>query len=577
MRAAVIFAGIRTLYRRFPGARQICRAGFGAVAFLSAITAAHAQQVVPNSGPPQPREGTQIERRIQQQPPPTRLPPPPVVRPGAVPPAISGTFILSAVVIDGATVFDTAAFVPLYRDLLARPVTQRDLAGLTEAITDMYDKAGYSLTRAYVPPQDIESGVVHIRVAEGYIERVTIPGDLGQAAVIGRYTAPITAERPLTRATLERQLLLLADLFEVRVDDARLRPIAPEEGRYELILDLRQKTYDTYSYLDNRGTRANGPFELWTSAGVNVTGDGSWRAQAGVFTVPDSPRELLYGQVGLAHVLGAAGTVVQATVSASHNVAGPPLQQDDLQTGSRRLLLGLTHPILRSRPQSLWASLYVDALKSTESEFGHTTFDDQLRVLRASLYYYVADAWQGENGINVEGSYGLSALGASSSGSNRSEPGVGASFRKLRFDLWRSQALVGRWSLYGQFAGQLSDRPLLLSEQFSLGGARFGRGYDPAIIAGDRGAAGSLELRYTQPLQGTVTELQPYAFYDAGGISSGSSDTNARHRLESAGFGGRLTVAPAVHLALELAKPLNGVPGHPDGSWRAFFFASAGF
>ena len=560
------------------------RGGFRAflAAWVAGLTlaaaAAHAQQAAPSSGPPQPHEGTQIERRLQEQAPAPRPPPPsPATPPRPAPPAISGAFTLSAVVIDGATVFDTTAFVPLYRDLLAHEVTQRDLAGLTEAITDMYDKAGYSLSRAYIPAQDIEAGVVHVRVAEGYIERVTVAGDLGRAAAVRRFTAPITAERPLRRATLERQLLLLADLSGVRVDDARLRPIEVDSGRYELILDLHLKRYDSYSFLDNRGTRANGPFELWNSVGVNWLDEGSWRAQAGFFTVPDSPRELLYGQVGLSHLVDDAGTVVQGTLSGSRNIAGPPDAQSNLVTGSRRLLVGVTHPLVRGRAQSLWASLYFDALGSTEDEFHQTAFDDQLRVLRPSLYYYVADGWGGENGLNIEASYGLNALGASKSGPERSQTDANATFRKLRVDAWRSQSLFGPWSLYGQFAAQTSDRPLLLSEQFTLGGARFGRGYDPAIVSGDHGAAGSIELRFTKPGAGILTEYQLYGFYDAGGIATGPSDTNTRHRLESAGFGARLTLRPAYHLNGEIAKPFDGVAGHPDGGWRAFFVVSAAF
>lgn len=579
----------KTVCRAIVFFRHVGPGGFGATvrrrglmtaaALALAVATARAQQAVPSTGPPQPHEGTQIERRLQEQPPPARpTPPSPIAPPGAPPPAaISGTFTVSAVVIDGATVFDPASFVPLYRDLLARPVTQHELAVLAEAVTDMYDAAGYSLSRAYIPPQDIEAGVVHVRVIEGYIDRVTVTGDLARSATLRRYTAPITAERPLRRSTLERQLLLLADLYGVHVDDARLRPIDADAGRYELILDLHVKRYDTYSFLDNRGTRANGPLELWNSIGVNALDGGSWRAQAGFFTVPDSPRELLYFQGGLSHVVDDAGTVVQATLSGSRNRAGPPQQASDTDTGSRRLLLGITHPFVRSREQSLWASFRFDALRSTEDQFHQETFDDQLRVLRPSLYYYVADGLGGENGINLEASYGLNALGASSSGPERSQSDANATFRKVRLDTWRNQKLSGPWSLYGQFAGQLSDRPLLLSEQFSLGGARFGRAYDPAIIAGDRGAAGSVELRFTRPGEGVLSEYQLYGFYDAGGISTGPSDSNTRHRLESAGFGVRLTMKPEFHVNGEIAKPFDSVAGHVDGNWRAFFFLSAAF
>src|SRR5512143_1456713 len=115
------------------------RLGAILAALIFAASSAHAQQAVPSAGPPQPQGGTDLERRIQPEPGVRPAPATPAVPPEAAPaaPAIAGSFVVSAIVIDGATAFDTTAFVPLYRDLLARPVTQRDLAALAEAITGM--------------------------------------------------------------------------------------------------------------------------------------------------------------------------------------------------------------------------------------------------------------------------------------------------------------------------------------------------------------------------------------------------------------------------------------------------------
>lgn len=549
------------------------------VGLLVSLTA-QAQQQIPADRPPPPQEGTDVERRLPPAAPSRPAPPPSLdvpTAPAVPPPETPETFVIAAIVIEGATVFEPATFVPLYRDLLARSIERRDLAALAEAITAHYYDAGYTLSRAYIPPQDIQAGVVTVRIAEGHIERVVVDGEHETSAAVQAFAAPITAERPLRRATLERQLLLIGDLLGARVEDARLRPLDAAAGRYELVVDLRHRTYDVYTSLDNRGTRSNGPFQLWTSVGVNGLADSSWRAQGAFFTAPNSPQELLYGQVGLSRFVGSAGTVARVTLSASDNTAGPPDKSSEVETASRRLLAGVTHPLVRRREQSLWASLNFDALHSREERFKQLSFEDELRVVRPSLYYYFADDWRGETGINLEGSFGLTALGASPSGPERSRRDADTSFRKLRLDAWRSQGLFGPWSLYGQAAAQMSDHPLLSAEEFSLGGARFGRGYDPAIIAGDRGAAGALELRFTQRLEGPIREYQLYGFYDVGRISNGSVDNDERHRLASTGFGGRVTMQPAIRLNLELAKPLNIVEGREDRDWRTFFSLTAEF
>jgi hemolysin activation/secretion protein len=546
---------------------------------LLTIFSASAQQNVPADRPPPSREGSDVERRLPPTAPARPAPSAPVLAPAPAPapPEAPETFIVAAIVIEGATIFEPAAFVPLYRDLLARPVDRRALAALAEDITALYYDAGYTLSRAYIPPQDIEAGVITVRIAEGYIERVVFEGAAGHGSLLQSYAAPIAAERPLRRATLERQLLLMGDLFGARVADARLRPLDVAEGRYELVVDLQHKPYDVYTSLDNRGTRSNGPLQLWGSAGANALGDSSWRAQGAFFTAPNTPRELLYGQVGLSRIVGSQGTVLRTTVSASRNIAGPPQKSSDTEAASRRFLVGATHPVVRSRTQSLWGSFNFDALHSKEDRFQRTSFEDELRVLRPSLYYYLSDDLRGETGINLEASLGLNALGASPNGPERSRADADTSFRKLRLDAWRNQGLFGPWSLYGQAAGQISDHALLSSEEFSLGGARFGRGYESGLISGDRGAAGSVELRFTEPLTGIANEYQLYGFYDVGRISNGSVDNDARHRLASTGLGGRLTIEPALRLNLELAKPLNPVEGREDRDWRAFFTIAAEF
>ncbi len=78
-------------------------------------------------------------------------------------------FTLTAVVVDGATVFTNADFVPLYQSLVGKNVALAQIFELRDAITAKYRRAGFVLSQAIVPPQKITGGVVHIRVIEGYL------------------------------------------------------------------------------------------------------------------------------------------------------------------------------------------------------------------------------------------------------------------------------------------------------------------------------------------------------------------------------------------------------------------------
>jgi hemolysin activation/secretion protein len=121
---------------------------------------------------------------------------------------------------------------------------------------------------------------------------------------------------------------------------------------------------------------------------------------------------------------------------------------------------------------------------------------------------------------------------------------------------------------------------LLLPEQFALGGARFGRAYDPAEITGDDAVAGSLELRYGRFVESRfLRSYQLYAFYDVGAVwNQDVSDGTQRQSLASAGGGIRLALPQDFAASLEIAKALTRrVAAEGDKPVRVFVSVSASF
>lgn len=132
-------------------------------------------------------------------------------------------------------------------------------------------------------------------------------------------------------------------------------------------------------------------------------------------------------------------------------------------------------------------------------------------------------------------------------------------FTKITASLTHGRPLFGDFAIFLDLAGQKSWQPLLLSEQFSLGGARFGRGYDPAELLGDEALVGVAELRYGHTVEwDLVREFQLYGFYDLGAIWNRDPNSFIRRAsLASAGGGIRLTMPQNFSLSLEVAKPLT--------------------
>lgn len=69
------------------------------------------------------------------------------------------------------------------------------------------------------------------------------------------------------------------------------------------------------------------------------------------------------------------------------------------------------------------------------------------------------------------------------------------SFTHLNLDVSHTHELPEGFQIYAKVQGQLADGPLVSSEQFSLGGLDTVRGYLESEVLGDDGAAGNLELR----------------------------------------------------------------------------------
>ena len=136
-----------------------------------------------------------------------------------------------------------------------------------------------------------------------------------------------------------------------------------------------------------------------------------------------------------------------------------------------------------------------------------------------------------------------------------------SNFIYLRGDLAHTHELPGGFEAYAKVQGQLSDQPLLSSEQISGGGLGTVRGYDEAEVVGDDGAFGSLELRTPSLLHwisDKVGECRMYAFVEGGvtHIHNALPEQQTAYQLASLGFGGRLRLLDHLGGSLDVGFPL---------------------
>ncbi len=488
----------------------------------------------------------------------------------------TGRFVLTAVNITGASVFPAEDFAPLYDDYLARYVSVADVATLVEAITAKYRNAGYFLSRAVAPAQEAAGGVLTVRVIEGYVDEVEITGV--RSPEIQRRLEKLTGARPLRIAQLERSLLLIEDLAGVTVLSSKIEPKATDLARHKLIVELSQDRFDASIYLDNRGTEDAGVLQSYFSGSVNSVLQSGDRFSGGVFFTPEDPNELLLGQFSYATPVGRHGTTLRASFLTSEFDAGGPRAATGAQSRTDRLQLALVHPIVRRRRLTLWASAGLEGRNFEEERMGAVLFNDKLRSVNASATLRAAQL-SGVTSIEVGVEHGLNILNASVDGA-RSRADASAEFTKLTADVSRLQNIAANFSFYISAAAQYAFDPLLASEEFSLGGSRYGRAYDFGEFKGDDGVAANVEVRYgRRPNIDFLKRYQVYGFYDFGAVwNDNAAPQFETLNLSSAGGGIRLTLQSNLHLNAEIAKPLDGAPiTQGDQTWRGFFNLSKSF
>ena len=126
---------------------------------------------------------------------------------------------------------------------------------------------------------------------------------------------------------------------------------------------------------------------------------------------------------------------------------------------------------------------------------------------------------------------------------------------------------------------QLTEDPLLASEQFAAGGIDSIRGYRVNEIVRDNGWTASLEYRlpvldylFEEPVLGEDTNLELIPFIDAGGgfAHRGRDDTAPADALVAPGLGFRLTTANSLSAELYAGVPLTGQDGPTNDALQEY-------
>ena len=449
--------------------------------------------------------------------------------------------------------------------------TKLDVEGAREALLKVYEDKKYTSVDVAIPPQSGAGGIVFLQVNELAVGRLRVHGsryfDINEI----KREAPSLAEGQLVNfAQAQKDLVGLNQL-----PDRRVTPVI-QAGALPGTMDVDLNVKDTlplhgsvelnnrYS-VDTPSLRLNGALSydnLWQlghaiggSVQVSPQAFNKVQVYTGFYTARFPDVDWL--------TLTLQGTKQDSNVSTlgSIDVAG----KGDV-IGLR---MGIKLPTMGNYFQSFTLGIDYKAFnQSVRLGAATAATETPTNYLPTTLDY--TGTWVGKNfltDLDLQIVYNIRGIGSNARQFDNNRFAADRNFIYLRGDVSHTQDLPLDMQLFGKVAGQVSDSPLINSEEFSAGGLGTVRGYLESEVLGDDAAVFNFEFR-TPSLLGWVRapagaaksgdEWRFYFFTDAAAVSIQDPlpEQTERYSLASFGGGTRLTLINHFNGSLDLAIPL---------------------
>lgn len=459
---------------------------------LSLIPLAAAAQVPPtNAG----RELQEAQKPLQQRPEAPALPTiqAPTPAPSPAPAGGDARVTVTHFLFSGNTVFKTEELQEHLEEFTNRPLSFGELMQVVEKIEAYYHAAGYFLTQAYLPPQQIRDGSIEIALTEGRLGQVRIEGESRvDPDVIYGYLERLPKKAPLRLPVLERQLMLATELAGATTN---LDLQAGEEaGTSDVVLVLKpDATVLASASVNNHGMAATGVYRASLNLIANSPASLGDRLSANAML--SDTRDLTSYNLRYEVPLGADGWRVSAAATRAEYSLGSSFASLNGSGVANSVKLGASYPFIRSRATNLKAQVEADQAKMVDLLLGGRN-DKRGHGLTFTLSADWMDTYLGTgmNRAELAAKRGQIKLGELAPPGDVA--GVHGWYAKTSLTLGRQQMLSPTWSMGLQWQEQWAQKNLDSSEKFSAGGPTTLPGYANGEGSADAGSLVKINLRW---------------------------------------------------------------------------------
>nr|WP_229758121.1 ShlB/FhaC/HecB family hemolysin secretion/activation protein [Paraburkholderia caffeinilytica] len=442
-------------------------------------------------------------------------------------------FAVNRITVDGNTVLAQKRIDAIVTPFVGHALGSHRLNVLLKRLTDAFVSNGYITTRAFLGPQNLESGVLNIKVQVGRIAGYTLNGKpLGhrlkkdeQSAGGGLLTDagsewafPAAPGDALNLGDIDQGV---SQINRLRRNQAEIQ-ILPGQSPGDSIVAINNRPGDRLYYtlgVDNYGSAATGITRyragveadnligLQESISLNFLDSEDSNAFVGSFAMP-------YGRHTFSYTF--SDSEYQQLVGTSALMYGRTLSH----------ILGWNYTLDRTQAgiANLDATL---SWRRTDREINDIELNPQhIAVLRVGgnwLRKFVLNDAPGNVTLDAGVSEGLPWLEADHDAHGIARDGAHSQFTKLDATASFTVPLpkLGRAALVyrGTLSGQFTNVALYGSEQLYLGGMDTVRGFRSGEISGDRGLYSRNEVAWVNTPAWHDGRIEPYIFIDAGKAS----------------------------------------------------------
>lgn len=478
------------------------------------------------------------------------------------------TFVLKSLNVVGATAYPQERIEEIYAERIGAEIKLSEVYEIAADIQRLYRGDDFIFTRVIVPAQQIDGGLVRLDVIEATIEQAVVeePAEpIGPVkALAERIIAPLVGQLNPTGKELERILFALNAIPGVTRATAVPQAGTGGRGSLALYVNIERDPAEMVIYADNRQSTGVGQGILGIIATFNSYTSGGDTTSFALFNSLDydsknfDTGERSTFQIRHSRNVGSAGTQLEARALYSRTRPGDELAATGIE--GTQVLFGVkaTHPLVSSRKLVMKGRAELEINNSTTdvSNGALRVAEDRLRVATVALEGISRDS-AGYTAFDIALRHGLDIYDANRASDQLSRNDGVPDFALIRGTLERQVIFNEDLSALLKFSGQYSFDPLLASEEFSIGGTTFGRGFDPSQFTGDHGFGFAGELKYFRSF--TVMEervaIEPYMFGEMGFVYNIGDGLPSRQGLASFGGGIRFFLPEDLAIGIEYAFP----------------------